>query len=587
MKSTDEMQGPKLSDTTLVRRLIGELSAEKRAFVISLALFLPILATQLGQPLVIGAVVDRGFRAKDLDQVTLWAAVYLGLVTVNMLVEMAQLWVMTGMGQRAVRDLRVRLFAKIQRLPIAYFDRVPLGRVMTRVTNDVESIAELFTSGAVRIVGDLLFLVGTLAMLFIVDVPLSFASLAVMPFLIIGVQLFRTRAREAFAKVRTILSQLNGFLQETLSGMHIVQLFDQVERIEHKFAESNEGYMLANRSAIALDAGVYAFVDAMSSIAVAVVLYVGAGLEAKGALSLGVLVAFIEALGRFFVPIRELSNKYTVIQSALTSAERIYSLFDEKETISEREGAKEATFGEQLAFENVRFAYNDGPDILHGVSFSVKKGEKLALVGHTGSGKSTILKLATRAYDVIEGRVAVDDDDIRSLSLGSVRKLFVSVPQDVFLFSGTIRDNLTFGGELIDDERVLAAARACQADAVLDRHGGLDGKVNERGTNLSLGERQLLALVRALVTDPPILLLDEATASVDRSTERRLQAATELLLERRTAIIVAHRLATIRKCDRILVLHKGEIVEQGSHDELMAAQGRYAMLVELQAREGG
>jgi len=577
----------KLSDGELTRRLVKELASEKSAFTISLLLFLPILALQLAQPIVIGLVVDRGFRARDLTEVTQYAAAYLALVTVHMLVEMIQLWVMTAMGQRVVRDLRGRLFAKIQRLPIAYFDRVPLGRVMTRVTNDVESLAELFTSGAVRIVGDVLFLVGTLVMLFIVDVPLSIASLAVMPFLVVGVQLFRTRARDAFAKVRAILSNLNGFLQEALSGMHIVQLFDQVERVEQKFAESNEGYMLANRRAIALDAGVYAFVDAISSIAVAVVLAVGAGLEAKGALSLGVLVAFVEALGRFFIPIRELSNKYTVIQSALTSAERIYALFDEKETIAERASARAATFERSLSFDGVRFAYGDGPDILHGVSLTLRRGEKLALVGHTGSGKSTILKLATRGYDVTEGTVTVDDVDIRDLTLASVRELFVSVPQDVFLFSGTIRENLAFGVAVDDDARLLEAARACQAEAVLERHGGLDGKVTERGTNLSLGERQLLALVRALVTDPPILLLDEATASVDRATERRLQAATERLLEGRSAIIVAHRLATIRRCDRILVLHKGEVVEQGSHDELMAKGGRYATLVELQAREGG
>jgi len=298
-------------------------------------------------------------------------------------------------------------------------------------------------------------------------------------------------------------------------------------------------------------------------------------------------VAFVEALGRFFMPIRELSNKYTVIQSALTPAERIYDLEDEEETLAEKPSAPAARFNDALRFEDVRFAYGDGPEVVRGVSFAVKKGERIALVGQTGSGKSTLVKLASRAYDVTAGRITLDGADIRDLKLKSVRDLFTSVPQDVFLFSGTIEQNICFGRDDVRREVLEQAIRDCQAGMVIDRHGGLGGEVKERGQNFSMGERQLLALVRALVTDPPILVLDEATASVDRETERRLQAATERLMEGRTALIIAHRLSTIESCARILVLHHGEILEEGSHAELMALGGRYAKLVELQRQEGG
>lgn len=582
----DERGPPKgeLGDVAITRRLFGEIRPYRRLFLGAIALYVPILLARIGQPFLIGLAVDQGFRSKDMDAIGLWAGAYLGTVALSAVLEMWQLWLMQRMGQTAVRELRQRLFAKIQRLPIAFFDRIPLGRVMTRVTNDVESLSELFSSGAVQIVGDFLYLGGTLIFLFVYDWKLALGAVSTLPVLFFGVHFFRTRAREAFRRVRARLSALNAYLQEHLSGMHIVQMFGQTERVKERFEVDNRGYMLANREAIALDAGVYAFVDAMSTVTVAVVLLVGAGLWEAGWLTLGVIVGFVAALERFFLPIRELSNKYTIIQSALTSAERIYELEDEDEPIREVEDAKPVRFEHTLAFEDVRFRYGDGPEILKGISFRVRKRERIALVGHTGAGKTTVVKLVDRMYDVTGGRITLDGADIRDLELEGLRRLSTSVPQDVFLFSGTIRENLVYGREDVDDETLMAAVRACQAERVLERHGGLGGTVSERGQNLSLGERQLLALVRALVTDPPILILDEATASVDRETERRLQAATEKLMEGRTALIVAHRLSTIERCDRILVLHAGEVVEEGSHEELMAKGGRYATLVELQRR---
>lgn len=585
MKDEDAPPKEDRGDAVTLRRLFTEIRPDRSFFLAALVLYVPILSAQLGQPLIIGLAMDKGATPKDLGALTFWAGMFLLAVFAQSVAEMGQLYLMQRMGQQAVRRLRARLFAKIQRLQISYFDHMPLGKVMTRVTNDVESLAELFSSGAVRIVGDLLLLAGTLVLLFVYDWKLALAACTTLPVLVIGVQLFRVRARKAFRRVRALLSALNGYLQEHLSGMHVVQLFGQGRRVIAKFEVENRGYMLANREAIALDAGIYAFVDAMYTVTVAIVLLVATGLHEQDWLTIGVLVTFVEALGRFFMPIRELSNKYTIIQSALASAERIYELEDTEETITTPDEPAPAVFARELTFEDVVFRYGDGPDILKGLSFTVKHGERVAIVGHTGAGKSTIVKLLDRTYDIDEGHIRLDGVDIREMELTGLHELSVAVPQEVFLFSGTLRENIAYGNNDVDDERLRAAAEACQADRVLDRHGGLDGKVTERGQNLSLGERQLLALTRALVTDPPILILDEATASVDRETERRLQAATERLIEGRTALIVAHRLSTIESCDRIMVLHKGKLVEEGSHDELMASGGRYATLVELQRRE--
>lgn len=585
-------EGP--SDGVILKRLFFEVRPDSNFFIGALVLYLPILMVQVGQPLIIIKITDAGYKALNLEAITLWAGVYIASVAAQSALEMVQLYWMQVMGQRAVKRLRGRLFGKIQRLSMSYFDYVPLGRVMTRVTNDVESLSELFASGAVRIIGDILFLLSTMIMLFIVDWRLALSAMVLMPILAIGIQLFRVRAREAFRRIRKMLSALNAYLQEHLSGMHIVQLFGQERRVQERFELDNKGYMMANREAISLDAGIYAFVDAMSTVTVAVIILVGAGLHERGLLTIGILVGFEQALRRFFFPIRELSNKYTIIQSALASAERIYGLEDTKETIVEADEPKKPRFEEDLVFDDVVFAYAAGPeakeappDVLQGLSFRVKKGERVAIVGHTGAGKSTIVKLLDRTYDVTGGGIKLDGVDVRELDLVGLRQLTTAVPQDVFLFSGSMRDNLAYGKQDASDAKLLDAAKACQADGVLDRHGGLDGAVRERGTNLSLGERQLMALTRALVTDPPILILDEATASVDRETERRLQAATERLMQGRTALVVAHRLSTIEKCDRIIVMQKGRLAEEGTHDELMDAGGIYAKLVELQRREGG
>ncbi len=583
-----EPPAPKKSDWELLKRVFAEIQPDRASLWVALLLYLPVTGVQLLQPLFIGYAVDRGYRHNDLHQVAVWAGGYLAAVVARSVFETVQLFLLQRMGQRAVRSLRGKLFAKIQRLPMAYFDRTPLGKLMTRVTNDTESVAELFASGSVSIFGDALFLVGTLVLLLSVDVKLSLASLVTLPLLAFGVQWFRKRARGAFGRVRTALSTMNGMLQEQISGMAIVQLFAQGPRMRARFHDENRAYMLANREAISLDAGVYAFVDAVSTVAIALSIAAGAWWIGKGdgALSLGVLVLFVDALGRFFMPIRELSNKTTIFQSAFVAAERIVELEREHESITAPPAPKPVVFDRALRFDGVRFAYGDGPEILKGVSFSVPKNQRVALVGHTGAGKSTVIKLVPRLYDVTGGAITIDDTDIRAFDPAALRAITTAVPQDVFLFAGTLRDNMRVGKADATDAQMVSALHACQADGLLARHGGLDAVVTERGQSLSLGERQLVAMARALLSDPPIVILDEATASVDRSTERLLQAATENLLSGRTALIVAHRLSTIERCDRILVLHQGELVEEGTHAELLAVGGRYAMLVELQKRTG-
>lgn len=578
-------------DWALFVRLLRELSPHRVLMTVAVALYVPLTLLSVVQPLVIGRAIDEGYRPKDLGAVATWAGVFVAVVVLRGLVEAGQGLMMQYLGQSSVRRLRVRLFDKLQRLPMAFFDKQPLGRLMTRVTNDTESVAELFSSGAVSLVGDILFLIGTFVMLLLVDVKLSLASMVTLPPLFVGIQWFRRRAKVAFGRVRTAVSQLNATLQELISGMAIVQVFSRVDHAKARVDNDNAAYTLANKEAIFLDAGIYSFVDAISVIAVAITLaaahQVGvAGVDVDGALSLGVLVAFVDALGRFFVPIRELSNKTTVIQSALVAAERIIELENEPETILAPAVPKPARFEHELRFTDVQFRYGTGPEVLKGLSFVVKKGERVALVGHTGTGKSTVVKLVPRLYDVTGGSISLDGVDIRELDPRSLRRLTTAVPQETFLFQGTIRENLGFGAPGASDERLMAAARACCADDVIARHGGLDGAVTERGHNHSLGERQLLALTRALVSDPPIVILDEATASVDRETERRLQRAQEELIAGRTAVIVAHRLSTIEQCDRIILMHEGRVLEEGSHQQLMASNGRYAALVELQRSQG-
>jgi ATP-binding cassette subfamily B multidrug efflux pump len=577
------------TDSGLLRRMVVLVKPYPWMFAWSLILYLPLNLGGLVQPYLMGRMVDAVQgpsveAARAADTLMMLGMAYLGAMLLQAVGMFAQQSLTQVLGQRVTRDLRSRLFAKVQRLDAAYFDRTPAGRTMTRLTNDVESLAEVFASGSATILGDVLFLLGTLVLLVWVSPPLTLGGMALLPLLAVALHFFRKAARDAFREVRTHTSAINGFLQEHISGMSVVQLFGAEARTARRFEEMNAGFKGANVRAITLDATIYAVVDAVSMMSVALLLVVASAEVAGNAVTLGVAVAFVEYLQRFFMPLRDMATKYTLVQSALAAGERIFQLMDEPERVEPAASPVSIdSLGQGIRFEDVSFQYAAGTRAADHVSFTVKPGEKVALVGRTGSGKSTLTRLLLRHYDVTGGAILINGKDIRGLDTTSLRKTIASVPQEVHLFSGTIAENLRFGAPQATDEQLWDALRAVQADGMVKaREGGLNAVCQERGGNLSVGERQLLAFARALLADPACIILDEATASVDPETERRLQLATQKLLEGRTALMVAHRLSTIESADRILVMQAGRVTEEGTHTELLAKGGYYARLHALQ-----
>jgi ATP-binding cassette, subfamily B, multidrug efflux pump len=580
----------KAYDARLMRRLWRVARPHRRIILLSVALFPLVSALELLQPWLTKIAIDRYILTGDWPGLARVAAAYLvcllglyGLrVAVSYLTQLA--------GQRVMHDLRAALFAHLQRQDAAFYDRNSVGRLMTRVLGDVEAINELFASGAVAVVGDVLTLTGIVVLMLALNWELALVTFALVPVLAVGAAYFRVKARDSYRGVRTRLARLNAFLQESLQGMPIIQLFARERREAELFGELNDDLRRAQFRSTLFDAFLYAGVEALGSAAVALLLWYGGGQLLAGALTFGGLVAFLEYLGRFFLPIRDLGAKYTVLQAATVSAERIFGLLDTKPAVQSPAGGGVAFVPgtPALEFRNVWFAYEGDEWVLRDCSFVVAPGERVALVGPTGEGKSTIVRLMTRAYDVTRGQVLVGGRDVREWDLESLRRAVGVIPQEGFLFTGTIRENLRMAGgaapsrEVID--RALATARADRVVATLPR--GLEEEIQERGQNLSQGQRQLLAIARALIYNPAILALDEATSSVDPESEALIRAGLEELVRGRTSVAIAHRLSTIQTADRILVLHRGHVRETGRHAELLAAGGFYARLYELQFGSG-
>ncbi len=515
------------------------------------------------------------------------SAIYLSVIVLTFLALYAQGRLLQWMGQLVMRDLRQATFHHLQRLPIAFFDRNPIGRLVTRVTTDVDALNEMFTAGIVSIFGDLLLLAGIVTVLFWLDWRLALVCFAILPLLLLLTSWFKSRVRASFRAVRVKIAAINSYLQEHLSGMAVVQLFNREASAFGEFSRINAEHRDVNVQGIFYYAVFFPGVDLVTALGTGLLIWVGGGEVLQGVVSLGALIAFLQYAQRFYQPLSDLSEKYNILQGAMASSERIFKLLDTPLSIVSPLGAfaPERVEGE-IEFDAVAFSYLPGEPVLKGISFRVQPGETLAVVGHTGAGKSTLANLLLRFYDVDSGAVRVDGVDVRQWDLARLRRGIALVLQDVFLFAGSLANNIRLGEPSIDDDRLRRAAEEVHAAPFIDRlPQGIETPVRERGAGLSVGQKQLIAFARALAFDPAILILDEATSSIDTETEQLIQRALERLLEGRTSIVIAHRLSTVQKADRILVLHKGEVREYGTHQELLALRGIYYRLYLLQYKD--
>ncbi len=577
-------------DARLMRRLWPFVRPHTRWLGFSLALMPVATLAVLAQPYLIKVVIDSHIVPGTFSGIGLVLGAYLAAIIVEFAARFGELYGTNLAGQRVVFDLRRTLFAHLQRQDGRFFDRNPVGRLVTRLTSDTEAVSDMFASGVVAIVADVAMLVGIVVVLWLIAPKLALVTYTVLPPLALIAVFFRARLRDAFRAIRVLVARLNTYLQENILGMTVVQLFGREGRNFEAFRAINDEYFRVNHRSNIYDASFYAVVDTLSSISLALLVWFGGGQILQGALTFGVLVAFFEYVQRFFLPIRDLSAKFTIMQQAMASLERTFALLDTTPAVASPAApatlpARSGAQGGAVAFEGVWFSYNGEAEwVLRDLSFRVAPGETVAIVGATGAGKTTIIKLLQRFYEVRRGRILIDGLDVRSVSLEALRRRIALVLQDVFLFAGTVEHNVRLG-EAIGPEAVARAVEAARAGSFVHAHpAGLQMPVAERGRNLSAGQRQLIAFSRALAFDRPILVLDEATSSVDPETEGLIQEALHVLLEGRTAIVIAHRLSTIQGADRILVLHKGRLREEGTHQELLARKGLYHTLYRLQYR---
>ncbi|HXV76588.1 MAG TPA: ABC transporter ATP-binding protein [Candidatus Polarisedimenticolaceae bacterium] len=580
----------KAYDARLIRRPWRYVRPHRGLVLASLVTMLAVSAAQLVQPYLIKIAIDQHIAAGRLAGLGTVAGLFLLALLGEFALRFAQLYVLQKTGQNVVLDLRMELFSHLQHLPSAFFDRNPVGRLMTRLTTDVEALNEAFTSGLVVILADLIKLVGIVAILLWMDWRLALVTFAILPPTLVLTRLFRDRMRAAYREVRVWVARVNAFLQENVSGMRVVQLFSREAAMRRQFGEINRAHRDSQLRGVRYDSIFSALAELIGSVTLAAIVWGGGWGVLRGIVTFGTLVAFIDYAGKFFGPVQELSQRYTVMQSAMAAAERIFALLDTKAAVRSpsRPYAAPGRLRGEIVFERVNFGYVEGEPVLHDVSFTIRPGQRIAVVGWTGSGKSTLIRLLIRLYDVWDGRILLDGVDVRDYDLQDLRRRVGIVLQDHFLFAGNVEGNISLGDPRVTPRRVREAAAAVHADRFIERlPRGYDEPVRERGSNFSVGQKQLLSFARAIAFDPAILVLDEATASVDPETEHHIREALATLLDGRTSIVIAHRLATLRDVDRILVLHHGRLVEQGTHDELVRLDaGIYRTLYTLQAATG-
>ena len=603
-----EDEGSKAFDPHLARRLLRYLRPYRVRAAAAVVLVILSSLLEIAGPAIVAVAIDlfvqplgaqpvglsarvgefltsHGWALTPIHGINLAALLYMIVLAGNFAVLYTQMVLMNIMGQFIMYDLRKQIFGHIQRLDVQFFDRNPVGRLMTRVTTDVDALNEMFTAGFVAIFGDIFVLIGIIGVLFWMNWKLSLVLFSITPFIVLVSIWFRSGARRTYRQVRARIAAINAFLQEHISGISTVQLFNRETKEEAKFEGLNARHRDANIDSIYYYSVFYPVIELIQSAGIALIVWYGGGQVLQGVLSVGALIAFFQYAQRFYEPISDLSEKYNILQAAMAASERIFKLLDTEVKIVD-DGTREIEQFESIEFREVCFAYNEPEWVLKNVSFRVNRGERVALVGHTGAGKTTVTALLLRFYEPQRGEILINGVDARQYKLASLRRMFAIVQQDFFLFTGTVGQNISLGDPSIGDETVRQAALRVQADRFISRlPENYASVVRERGAGFSVGEKQLLSFARALAFDPPVLVLDEATSSIDTETERLIQEAIQTLLAGRTSIVIAHRLSTIRSADTILVFHHGEIRERGTHEQLMEIDGLYRKLYEIQYRE--
>ncbi|HUA01060.1 MAG TPA: ABC transporter ATP-binding protein [Candidatus Aquilonibacter sp.] len=591
----------KIYDAHLTRRIVKYLRPYRWHVTAAVSMSLAYAAMELAGPYLFHVAIDwyitpglgGSITAKAAVRGLLWTVIaYTISLFASFGIQFGQVRIMQWVGQETMYDLRKEIFEHLQRLPMSFFDRTPVGRLVTRATTDVDALNDLFASGVVAMLNDFVLLFGLAIFLLCWHFYLGLATLSPLPFMVLLTYFFRNHVRDANRRIRTAIARINGFLQEHISGMSIVQLFNRERKSQEQFAVFNRIHMEAYKDAIDAFSYFYPGVEFLSMGGIALVYWVGGARAIVGTLEIGILVSFVQYAQRFFRPIQDLSEKFNILQAAMAASERIFQLLDEPVAVVSAAGTHAPRIRGEIEFRNVWFAYRGGANpadedwVLRDVSFHAEPGQTLAIVGHTGAGKTTIIQLLLRFYEIQRGQILIDGIDIREMNLQDLRRLFGIVLQDPFLFTGTLESNVKLGTEGIDRAGVERALREVGLGPFLDSHPrGVETPVTERGSTLSVGQRQLVSFARALAHDPALLILDEATSSVDTKTELMIRDALDRLLKNRTAIVIAHRLSTIQHAQRILVFHKGRLREQGSHQELLALRGIYYRLYQLQYKE--
>ena len=585
-KSEDDVLTRKV-DPRIMRRLLSFFKPYTRYIVIATVLTILISALAALRPRLTPIAIDDKIMNKDFPGLQYIILIMLGTLVIQGIIQYAMTYLTSWIGQNIIYDLRKKIFDHIMTLDLKFFDKNPIGRVVTRVTGDVEVLFEVFSSGLVTAFGDVFLLIWILYFMFDLDFRLALATLSIIPVLVIATAIFRKKVRESYRRIRILIAKLNSFIQEHITGITVVQYFVKEKRTSDEFEKINREHTEQNKKSVFYYAVFFPVVELIGAVSVGLIIWYGGGQVLQKTFSIGVIVAFIQFTEMFFRPIRDLSEKYNILQTAMASSERIFALLDEKPMITDTSAPTKITdLKGDIEFKNVWFAYNNDEYVLRDITFKINAGEKIAFVGATGAGKSTIINLLTRFYEINKGHITIDGIDIKEISQSELRNYIGIVLQDVFLFSGDIRSNITLNKKEITNESINAAVDNAGLRSFIDTLPyKLDHKVNERGSSLSVGQKQLISFARALAYDPKILILDEATSSVDTNTEILIQNAIQKLIEGRTSIIIAHRLSTIQNCDKIIVLHKGEIKEAGTHQELLEKGGLYFRLYQLQYKE--